>query len=863
LAAGGGQDRAAAQVASLAKTMRTRIALLALAGLACLGDVRAAAATEAATREVTDDDVRRAIERGKEYLLNLRNPDGSFTADPKWRSCYSALALMTLARLGEHPNREAMSTGLNYLTSLNADRDFNDKQGYALPIRIMALAYVHNRCTAARQASIRQKMREDIARVTSGQSSIGGWRYLLNRGDYDYSVSQWPLLALYEAGRVGIEFAPDVLRRAKSLYIDGQRDDGGWGYQLGRPSYGSMTAAGLASLYIISDFIEPASGCPCANGRSQPSTLEIERRMDLALAWLSKNFVAERNPACDWKTSFDHVYYWLYSVERVGIAAGYKYFGSNNWYKDGVRFLLDRQRTDGSWAEYDQLVGAGLSNWGGGRVPDTCFALLFLYKGRAPVLFNKLRFEGTWNAHRRDIANLTAYIERNKEQMFNWQIVDLAAPLDELHDAPVLYMTAESVPRFSAKDKAKLRAFTDTGGTIFFEASCGNPAVRKWFLDFVKEVWPEWPLAPLGSTHGVYIDPYPLTQRPELMGIHDGLRTIVFYAMDDVSCHWQMRAYMSKEYFFQWGINLFTYAMDHAPLRAKLAGREPPSSDRYKEPIRPGPKKTLKMARLEHSGNWAVGANYGALERLAAYVGSEFGITLEVKEPTQPPFSVGGVLAGNLQGYDIAYLTSSSPLTLSDAEKAALKEFVGKGGFLLAHAAGGSPRAEDSMRALAKDCGWNLKPLPKNHPIMTGRMGAAQGHDLAQGVEFRRTLRVVRAAKPWAELVGIFADERMIGLLSPFDIEFSLSPYEAYECRGYKPTDAGAVALNLLLYLTAAGQLQETAGPPPRESRPPLVPGPGAPPQERPTPAPEQSPPPSDGGGGSFLDFLKRTPKGN
>jgi len=773
-----------------------RLALLVVALAACL------TAARPARGDVSDEEVRRAIDRGKDYLLGLRNRDGSFTGDPKWRGCYTALIMMTLARLGEHPNREVMSTGLNSLVSCDIDRDFNSKQGYALPIRVMALSYVYNRCAADRQAGIRQKIREDIGRLIKGQSGIGGWRYELNRADYDNSVSQWPLLAFYEANRIGIEFPLESLKTARQFYFRGQHTDGGWGYQFGGSSYGSMTAAGLASLYIIADFLEPASGCPCSGGRSAPANLEIERRMDTALAWLSRNFSPTHNPNCDWKVNFDHVYYWLYSVERIGIAAGYKHFGRHNWYKEGAEFLVQRQLPDGGWAEIDPQLQTPIPNWGGGKVPDTCFALLFLYKGRAPVLFNKLRFDGTWNAHRRDLANLTAYIERSKEQLFNWQIVDLGAPLDELHDAPVLFITAESLPNLKPQDKAKLRAFTDTGGTILFEASCGNPAVRKWFQDFAKEVWPEWPLAPLGPDHGVFTDPYPLTQRPELLGIHDGLRTSVLFALDDISCPWHMRAHASKEYLFQWGINVFTYAMDHAPLRAKLAEAESEKAERYREAVSPGPRKTLRIARLKHGGNWEAGSNYGALQKLSTYLRDAFGVTADFQEAAGPPVNAGGVTADRLAGFDVAYLTGSRAFALPGDARLALKEFVEKGGFLWAHAAGGSVPFEDSLRQLAAASGWELKVLPKDHPLMTGRMEGAEGYDLTKGVEFRRSLRVARAGKPWAEFVGLYAGDRMVGLFSPFDIEFSLSPYEAYGCRGYKPLDAGAVAMNVLFYLT-------------------------------------------------------------
>ena len=779
--------------------METRIVLVAMAVLA------AAATARPALAEMTDEDVQHAIERGREWLLSQQANDGAFTTDPKWRNCYTAIALMTLGYMGEHPNRDAMVQGLNRLVNFDTDRDFAAKQGYAVPIRIMALAYVHNKLAADRQAAVRQKMREDLTRLRDGQNNQGGWRYLLNKGDFDFSVSQWPLLAMLEAGRVGVEFPTESVQAARRFYFRGQNTDGGWSYQLGRRSYGSMTAAGLASLYIIGDLIEPASGCPCKNGQSQFVNLEIERRMDAALQWLVQNYNSAKNPQWDWQTNFDEVFYWLYCVERVGMAAGYKHFGQRNWYKEGVEFLVPRQRTEGSWEQIDPKLRTPIDNWGGGRLPDTCFALLFLYKGRAPVLFNKLKFDGMWNAHRRDMANLTRFIEWAKEQPFQWQIVDLAAPLEELHDAPILFISTETIPKWGPAEKAKLRAFTDTGGTILFEASCGNPAVRTWFAAFAKEVWPEWPLTPLGPDHAVFTDPYRLQQRPELMGISDGLRTFLIYSMDDVSCPWHMRAFAAKEYLFQWGVNLFTYASDHAPLRAKLAGPEIKKGDRYTEEPRPGPRKILRIARLRHNGNWEVGANYGALAKLGDYLRNKFGVVLQVKETAAPPVTDVGVPPQNLANFDVAYLTGTREFTLGDAEREALGKWVAAGGFLWAEAAGGATEFDEAMKTLAAQMGWDLKPLPDDHPLMTGTMNGAQGYGLAKGVEFRRALRIIRADKPRADLVGIYAGDRMVGLYSPLDVMFSLSPYEAYACRGYKTVDAGAVATNIVFYLTTLG----------------------------------------------------------
>jgi len=765
---------------------------LLLALVACLGQAPARAA------EFTDDDVVKAIDAGRQYLLDFLKGGGrggGGRSGEGGAGGSTAMALMTLAYMGEHPNRPEISSAMDYLLTAG-DGEFGNKQAYVMPMRVMAFAYLLPRLSPSsdRHAAVRQKMTEDCMRFISGQSRQGGWRYTFPRDTYDFSNSQWPILAFREASLVGIEFPLDCLKRARDLYFQEQHPDGGWSYQDKNKaeSYGSMSAGGTASIFILNDLLDPLSGCPCQNGRSGPIDAENRRREELALSWLAQHFTATTNPG---KSSW-HIY-WLYSAERVGIAAGYKYFGEHDWYREGAAHLLQHGGASGRW----------------GELYETCFALLFLYKGRAPVLFHKLRFLGSdgkpgqWDSHRRDIANLTAYVEKKKEQQFHWQIMELRAPLEELHQAPILFITAESLPRWmddtpeAKAERKKLREFTDTGGTILFEASCGNPAVRKWFAEFAKAVWPEWPVKPIGPEHGVFTYPVPLKQRPEILGIDDGMRTFLFYALDDVSCPWRTRAMASREYLFQWGINLYAYATDGAPLRAKLSGAPKPTG-RYAQPLKPGPRTAIKVARVQHGGNWAVNANYSALSALASRIKEKTGVALEVKETAGPPFNQAGVRAADLAGYQAAYITGSTGLALADTEKEALKTFADQGGFLWFEAAGGSAAFDKGLQQLARDMKWDLRMLPPDHPLMTGRMDPAAGHKLTGGMEFRTSLRMLRLNRQYADIFGVFAGDRMIGVYTPLDVVFSALSYEAFRCRGYKTEDAQAVAANLALYLS-------------------------------------------------------------
>jgi hypothetical protein len=165
-----------------------------------------------------------------------------------------------------------------------------------------------------------------------------------------------------------------------------------------------MTAAGIATLFITQDYLNMGKGADCTGNIRDPA-------IDKAFKWMIDNLK-------DLEGRRTH--YTLYGIERIGVASGYKYFGTLDWYDDGADYLVKSQGANGSW-------GTGVS--------DTCFAILFLVRGRAPVVMNKLEYDvdaagdkpklGNWNQRPRDCANLVRWMGQQLERDLNWQIVNL------------------------------------------------------------------------------------------------------------------------------------------------------------------------------------------------------------------------------------------------------------------------------------------------------------------------------------------------------------------------------------------------------------------------------------------------------
>lgn len=190
----------------------------------------------------------------------------------------------------------------------------------------------------------------------------------------DISNTQFAVLALKACADSGIEIPKDTWVGALGYVLNSQNPDGGWGYCFGgeidRSSYASMTCAGVTTVAI----------CRHALGTKE---VMRETAVKAALAWLAKSFRPDRNANVEKGSITDPnrwLYYYLYSIERVGMILGVETLGKEKWYPAGAKYLLEKQKEDGSWWTGTLPKAAEMD-----VTADTCFAILFLTRATPPL----------------------------------------------------------------------------------------------------------------------------------------------------------------------------------------------------------------------------------------------------------------------------------------------------------------------------------------------------------------------------------------------------------------------------------------------------------------------------------------------
>lgn len=201
----------------------------------------------------------------------------------------------------------------------------------------------------------------------------GGFTYPgRNRNSWwDLSNTQYAALGLRAATAMGHEIDKKIWREMIAATLNGQHEDGGFGYSINhrrKKPYASMTVAGIAVLEISKQHL------------SKDDVKEFDLDKKIAHAW-------------DWMTvnaheiGSDHALstlYFHYGLERAAILSDRKKVGSVDWYRRGAEMLVAMQGRHGGWSSSWEIRPGALK--GTGSPVDTAFAILFLRRKFKKVL---------------------------------------------------------------------------------------------------------------------------------------------------------------------------------------------------------------------------------------------------------------------------------------------------------------------------------------------------------------------------------------------------------------------------------------------------------------------------------------------
>jgi len=394
-----------------------------------------------------------------------------------------------------------------------------------------------------------------------------------------------------------------------------------------------------------------------------------------------------------------------------------------------------------------------------------------------------------WNQRPRDVANFAHWAGKMTEEWLNWQVVNLKVSAADLHDAPILYIAGSLLLKFTADEIKKLRQFAEGGGIILGNADCGNANFSKSFIELGRELFPKYEFRELPKSHAIYEQQFKPNRwkiQPKLMGMTNGPRELMLLIPDaDLGKSWQLRSEKTKTEAFELMEDIFLYAVDKKGLQVR--------GETYvvTKDTKVQPTKTLSLARIMAGDN--PDPEPGGWRRLAAVVHNQAKVELKVE-----PVTIG---EGKLAGHQLAHLTGTTKIKLSEAAKAELKTFVEKGGTLLVDAAGGSGDFAETVTAeLAALFGGSATEfgqiLPPEHP-----MYAFAGKPIEK-FSYRSYVRGKAAgALNVPRIKAHLIDGRPAVLISREDLSTGLVGQQLDGIMGYSPETATEVVRNIVAYV--------------------------------------------------------------
>lgn len=784
--------------------MRSLVTLAVSLGCVLAGAARAAA-QEPAPKEELVEQVRQAIERGERFLRQQEGGKGHWeTGGPNMvavmaQGGFSCLAMLALMNAGVPPDDPVIQRGLAW------QRQQQFGQTYVVGLQTMVYAEAGY---AEDKPRIQQNVNWLIRAMSGRGPGFRGWSYTERAGgNADNSNSQYALLGLWAAKNAGVDVPADVWRDIREFYIRTQQQDGGWFYDQHRQvTTLTMTMAGFCNLLIAGMELNKGQQELLPDGTARRCGFYAENEpLARALRFIGSDRNFTLRPRA-------HQFYNIYGIERAGRLSGRRFLGGHDWYREGCDLLVKMQQRDGSWMVSGQLTD-------GWPVVSTSFALLFLAKGRTPVLISKFATGPVngedWNRKHHDVRHLVEFASRElfRKTPLAWQVYD-ARLLDnpnqetvrreasELLVSPVVFMNGHEKPALTDLQKQILKKYLEEGGFLFAEACCGAPAFKQGFKELMEELFPDAPLRPLPPEHPIWHSAFavPPTEFPELMGIDMGCKTVVVFSPQPLAGwyeenRWDRQAFGNTKgpMAFRLAGNVIAYATGLEVPKPKLSKVDLPEEGAGTLRVKRG---FLKAAQLRHEGDWQPAPR--AMRNLLLNLGSKDQLDVALQtEPLRP-------LSPDLYQFKFLYLHGRGQFAYTPAECEALRADLKTGGLLFADACCGKKAFDGAFRAFAKQLfpGQELQRVPLDDPLFSAELNGAAittvrcRRERADGSGPEPEFRTVAPL-----LEGIKYNGRWVVIYSRYDIGCALEKHQSSDCLGHDHDSAVRLGRAAVLYM--------------------------------------------------------------
>ena len=776
--------------------------------------------------------VNKAIDTGVQYLRVNRK------ATEHWEGFWlemladldggvTALATLAMMNCGVKPDDRDISGPLDYLAKLPP------KRTYVASLVIMCLAESRN---PKFLPQIEKNIDFLIKSARRGNGKLIGWSYPFNNEDHaDASNTQYALLGLYAGRQAGAKIPESLWKEIRDLYISSQRKEtANSGYWIYAPQYSSsftMTVAGVSGLVIsrmaMSDTaqqFDPKTGV-AANCGQYPENEAIRKGMN----WIGSNDKFAFDKALESKSTF----YNIYGIERVGRLSGQRFIGKFDWYREGCEYLVKTQSKDGSWSGANFSIDKT-------KVIATSFALLFLSKGRSPVLISKLAHGDAviddtgvlvekelfgaknkgeavvdWNRKQNDARNLTEYASKElfKNLPIGWQVYDprrkpfgtdedILEEVGVLVQSPILYFNGHGPPRFTGQQKKLLAKYIEEGGFVIAEACCGSKEFTEGFRELVAEIFKGSQLKPMAPEHAIWQTHFavPPTEFKNVECMERGCRTVLVFFPEPISGYWEDSKYMAKsgqpaanrgESAFHLGMNIIAYATGKEPPKQRLSTRKIAGSKEELAPV----KGFLKPLQIKIGEDPPAPA---AMRNLMNFLRDEAKLDVIVGVDQLAPNDE------DLFKHKFLYMHGKKSFEFGADEIDNIKANLQSGGLLLADACCGQPEFDKAFRKFAE------KMFPQNKleliPVDDALYSAKLNRTAIQSVKRREKAGTAQAGNDAGfedlppALEGVKLNGRWVLIYSKYDLGCALEGHKSTDCLGHTPDSARRLAAAAVLY---------------------------------------------------------------